>query len=69
VSVPPDRTALVAWNRYLAFAVITTGALVEMSIWLGDPNLAASWARQGCSAARLLGWWKEEADVPEEAFS
>jgi hypothetical protein len=55
------------WDRYLRFCVRTTAAMVEMALFLGNPDLAASWARQGTRAARMLGWWSEEGAVPEAA--
>lgn len=44
------------------------GGMVRLAVSLQDPDLAYSLARRGTSGARMLGWWRESADVPQEAF-
>lgn len=48
-------------------AVRTTGPMVELAAFLGNDGLAASYARQGVKAARMLGWYLYSVDVPPEA--
>jgi hypothetical protein len=43
--------------------------MVGVSIFGDNDSLAWSFARQGVSAARMLGWWRDGGDVPAEAFA
>jgi hypothetical protein len=58
----------VAWGYYLRTCTRTTGGMVAMAVFLRDERLAFSFARSGATAARMLGWWSQERDVPAEAF-